>query len=356
MIDWNIIKSLSPHPAHIQKPRILSKGNPPLVFQNNNGFLSNYKIFGNTIKNSNTFTDVGEYISDTNSPYYQKYCIPIQISGINMLDLNSVVMNAYINAQGEETQSIAGLNHSDYIKVEPLTVYTLEIYSPTSPNTIAMNWFDSEKNILSARNTVNVAFGEHKVWSVQSPENAAYLIVNFVSDRQNEIMLFKGSDSHTFEPYHEPLLYNIYTDVPVSKTQNEHDVIDYRNSRLKKNIRSLSFTGNENWQKQQNDFLLAISGNKNADIICSHYENADISIDSSHCLHITSSDFNSADTFKNYLSSQNINGTPVTIYYAADIPEIYTLELPNIPTLDGTNILAFGTSVQPDIVHITCQI
>ena len=109
MIDWNIIKSLSPHPAHIQKPRILSKGNPPLVFQNNNGFLSNYKIFGNTIKNSNTFTDVGEYISDTNSPYYQKYCIPIQISGINMLDLNSVVMNAYINAQGEETQSMVRL-------------------------------------------------------------------------------------------------------------------------------------------------------------------------------------------------------------------------------------------------------
>lgn len=59
------------------------------------------------------------------------------------------------------------------------------------------------------------------------------------------------------------------------------------------------------------------------------------------------------DDFKSYLAAQYAAGTPVTVYYVLAEPETETVELPEIPTLDGTTVIDVDTEIKPSNLKIT---
>lgn len=139
------------------------EGIPPIIFQGNGKNLLDYRIYG----------AVGGVGDRTN----------------NLFDLKKAVKQKYINSNGDEAISFSpspenALNHSDYVSIESNVNYTFTCTTSQNyrlENTIALCWFDENKNILS-RNTMNVR-GNINNYSITalSPSTAKYLIVNFIA-------------------------------------------------------------------------------------------------------------------------------------------------------------------------------
>ena len=139
----------------------------------------------------------------------------VQVGGVgettnNLFDISAITTRKYINANGEEKNSTAEypenyLNHSDYINISPSQNYIFKGVLPSSyvlANTIAFCWFDINKNIIS-RNTLNIKQTiDNYVMSSTSPENATYLIINFIGLVDGaKFSLNVGSTSLPYEPY-----------------------------------------------------------------------------------------------------------------------------------------------------------
>lgn len=121
-------------------------------------------------------------------------------------------------------------------------------------------------------------------------------------------------------------------------------------------------------------------------IICSHYPSAEnvsgvsyvaekticMGTGSNDRTFIRDSDFSSAANFRTFLAEQNQNGTPLTIWYVlaepttgivneplckigdyADTVASTNTGAPSIPTVNGSNTLTIGTTLQPSSISIT---
>lgn len=64
-------------------------------------------------------------------------------------------------------------------------------------------------------------------------------------------------------------------------------------------------------------------------------------------LTIIDSDITSLDDFKAFLAQEYANGTPVTIWYAAQQNQVEEIDLPDLNPVKGLNTLSFGTTLQP---------
>ena len=127
----------------------------------------------------------------------------------NLFDLKKAVKKKYINSNGDEVTSFSpslenALNHSDYVSIESNVNYTFTCTTSQNyslENTIALCWFDENKNILS-RNTMNVR-GNINNYSITalSPSTAKYLIVNFIAYVDDAVFYLNEGTTTVFEPY-----------------------------------------------------------------------------------------------------------------------------------------------------------
>ena len=138
----------------------------------------------------------------------------VQVGGVgdrtnNLFDLKKAVKKKYINSNGDEATSFSpspenALNHSDYVSIESNVNYTFTCTTSQNyslENTIALCWFDENKNILS-RNTKNVR-GNINNYSITatSPSTAKYLIVNFIAYVDDAVFYLNEGTTTFFEPY-----------------------------------------------------------------------------------------------------------------------------------------------------------
>ena len=138
----------------------------------------------------------------------------MQVGGVgnrtnNLFDLKKAVKKKYINSNGDEATSFSPspentLNHSDYVSIESNVNYTFTCTTSQNyslENTIALCWFDQNKNILS-RNTMNVR-GNINNYSITalSPSTAKYLIVNFIAYVDDAVFYLNEGTTTVFEPY-----------------------------------------------------------------------------------------------------------------------------------------------------------
>lgn len=161
---------------------------------------------------------------------------------------------------------------------------------------------------------------------------------------------------------------NIYLDEPLRKIGDYADYVDYDRQLLVRNIQKLIFTGDEKWAMQEINTLTtrfrvdiqhSISQSSG---LCSHvpFVRSGVSRDEVLCginnntfyFRINKEIASNVIEFKDYLSSQAAKGTPVTLYYPRVTPITDPLDLPEIPTFAGTNVIDVDTTVKPSQMYV----
>lgn len=185
----------------------------------------------------------------------------------------------------------------------------------------------------------------------------------------SKIQLELGSTATEYEPYIEPKTSEIYLNSPLMADE----VIDSDGKR-EVEWRELVLTGDEQYISVIGNAPFAIypEGFKrptNLNIttwFCSHYQSVPnsaswatynnlISWSTTYPDYLVMRDIRFSDitSFKDFIKSEYDKGTPVTIYYQLAEPTSETVDVPQIPTLKGNNVIDINTEVQPSNVSIT---
>lgn len=181
-----------------------------------------------------------------------------------------------------------------------------------------------------------------------------------------DFQLEYGDTATEYEPYTSTqFVTNAYLDKPIYKIGDYADTLGYREKLCERNIKELVLTGDENWQynntlSTSNAFYILLSNYVRADGFCSHYSTvADIRANEGiyfgvniNILTNLSDGLSTVDDFKSYLKSQYEAGTPVKVYYVLSEPTIETITLPDVPTLNGGNVLDVDTTVEPTLMSV----
>lgn len=329
------------------------EGIPPIIFKGNGKNLIDYRIYGAS-------GGVGDKTD-------------------NLFDLKKAVKKKYINSNGDEVTSFSPssentLNHSDYVSIESNVNYTFTCTTSQNyslENTIALCWFDENKNILS-RNTKNVR-GNINNYSITalSPSTAKYLIVNFIAYVDDAVFYLNEGTTTVFEPYGykvpvvisgKNLFDEIYTNIAVGWD------VKYKSIFVGEGTFTLSTTcPKQDGGSATNLFFLSgnvsTGGNSATNGV---YNNHPVTVTSLNGYVTIGYRAQSYDP-RNYTTMLNEGTTalpyepftePTTtnIYLDEPIGENESISLSdtnvNIPTIRGTNVLTVDTTVQPSNVYI----
>ena len=353
------------------------EGTLPLSFEANGNNLLDYRIDGAS-------GGVGERTS-------------------NLFDINTITTRKYINNVGVETSSTATnienyLNHSDYIQIVPSQNYTFACYldeEESLNNTIAMCWFDINKNIIS-RNTSNININtDFYSITATSPSNANFLIINFIGLVEGaKFACNEGSTSLPYEPYgyKVPVVVSgknlfdevnaVVTDYYITNAGQEN--VGANGDKFLKSyinvkpstqytfkwsqtimgsadntpyIRISEYTSNNTFIQRLLCQCSAQSQNNYTFTTSNNTLYIDIRIDSETSTrgqHITEimlvKGATAPDTYEEYTA------TTTNIYLDEPIEANESISLSdtntNIPTIDGTNTLTINTTIQPSNVYI----
>lgn len=329
------------------------EGVPPLTFESNGMDLLNYRIDGAS----------GGVGDKTN----------------NLFDLKKAVKKKYINSSGNEATSLSPspentLNHSDYVSIDSSVNYTFTCNTSQNyslENTIALCWFDQNKNILS-RNTMNVR-GNISNYSITapSPSTAKFLIINFIAYVDDAVFYLNEGTTTVFEPYGykvpvvisgKNLFDEIYTNIVIGWD------VKYKSIFVGEGIFTLSTTCPKQDDGNATN-LFFLSGN-----VSTGANSATNGVYNNHPVTVTS--LNGYVTIgyraqsydpRNYTTMLNAGTTalpyepftePTTtnIYLDEPISENESISLSDtevdIPTIEGTNVLTIDTTVQPSNVYV----
>ena len=306
------------------------------------------------------------------------YKIPFSSGGENLFDYSAVTLGKYINANGEEVDSTSSadtskLNHTDYISVisgEPY-IYNY-VDGVTVTNTIALCWFDAQKQIIS-RNTLNVRTNNYSL-SATAPNNAKYCIINFTGyPVPVSCLTFNlGSTAKPYTPYHRTSTPIYLGEVPTTR-------------RIKKFVLTGADGGAWSYNgsiKNGNAFFNpnVFTGYKPnvSEGYCTHYPLATSISDTvgvffgGNINFITafSEDIDTPEKWRNYLAAQYANGTPVTVWYVLATEQTGILNEPlrkigdyadsismeqaqvQIPIISGVNVVDIDTTLKPSSIYL----
>lgn len=175
-----------------------------------------------------------------------------------------------------------------------------------------------------------------------------------ISDFQLEL----GTEATEYEPYHEPITTTVYLDKPLYKIGDYAEFIRYSGKSVERPIKELILTGDEDWFEYSlaDTYRLSLSGNTGITGygLSTHFKCVATTSELVHGSFVsgTNSSYfkyenSSLSDFKAYLKEQYAAGTPVKVYYVLAAPITEIVELPEIPTLDGTTVIDVDTEVKP---------
>lgn len=187
-----------------------------------------------------------------------------------------------------------------------------------------------------------------------------------------QLQLEYGDTATEYEPYTPTqFVTNAYLNEPIYKIGDYSDEINYKEKTAKRVVKELVVTGDENWQRIDNWFRLLHSDMPDGEVLvkCSHFTR-----EITYLLRRGSSGigtcgsyygpnykgfvikcddvFTSPTDFKAFLKEQYEAGTPVKIYYVLAEPVTESVILPDVPTLNGGNVLDVDTTVEPTLMTI----
>ena len=239
----------------------------------------------------------------------------------------------------------------------------------------------------------NVSFNTSQTTSYTftlTEETEVALGINVVSGKTYDatvyVMLNEGETALPYEPYgykipftttaedgSESITTTAYLDNPIHKIGDYADVLSYSGKSVERVIKELILTGEENitHHKTFSGYVscrIPIIGYvlQNSQLFCTHSQQISfqnlfngtkigIAVHNTQDLNyviLAVDGLNSKEDYKNWLAEQYAAGTPVKVHYVLAAPVTETVELPEIPTLDGTTVIDVDTAVQPSEMQI----
>ena len=333
--------------------------------------LSNYRIYGNSIQEGTPTPDnpveiesVGDLVTDTNDTNYGKYKIPIKVTGKNLFDQSlfntDVGTNAiYITYEIPNGTYTMSTNYSNYTYANVFVfsgTITSGISSPDNGVTI-----NTPRTIIVSDGHFTVAYRSANAQGDINPKNFNW-------------QLEEGNTATTYEPYQEPITYNIYLNEPLRKIGDYTDYIDFKSGKVVRNIKEKIFNGTESWDignsgtniVNQRFFLfdsdIIANGSLLSNILEEKYpgrtsifsndvEGCNISNGKMYQIKINKTYFTnlnydvSVAGFKKYLSDLNNENKPVKVCTLLNSKKEEAISLPVIYLSDEKNYLYVETSI-----------
>lgn len=330
---------------------------------------------------------VGDLVIDETSEYYGKYKIPITLRGKNLLpypyNFTTKTINGITftdNGDGSITVNGTATANAIFYLVGSQDNYTLDKCGLKIGDSYTIS-----KTLISGDSIANVYFTANyyntsdtmKQGALASSTNTAtstiqsdfkswgiYLLVakdKTVNNTTIKFQLEKGSSATDYEPYVELVTQNIYLDEPLRKVGDYADYIDFKNQKVIRNIKEVTFDGTENWGYRDTDNIIYLSINNLApSVYCysTHFLSEALkdtinpyfrSVTNILRLYQQNGNilYSSADEFKIFLANQNTAGTPLIIYCLLStlIEEDISCQLPK--TLAKTTVIEVDTTLLP---------
>ena len=296
---------------------------------------------------------------------------PIEVVGVDKCDYYEIpVVSRGKNLFDENYMGISGS-----IKYKSIFVgdgsFTLSSTTPLQAGSNACLFLLSGEQASGASSVTNgVSFQRSRtVASENGYVTVAYRNASGEINPQNyTTQLELGSTATEYEPYHEPTTTPIYLPEPLYK--DDYITKDNSGGKVHKAWGVKVFDGTENWSKGVSvpegayQFFTAklpfpatvrASDTKNT-----HFDNGwgvnGIGIDQYYNMYPSISllpDNATVDDFKSFLASEYAKGTPVTLYYPLAEPTEESIELPDIPTFNGTTIIETDTEIPSSNIEVS---
>ncbi len=168
----------------------------------------------------------------------------------------------------------------------------------------------------------------------------------------------------------QEIITNIYLDEPLRKIGNYADYIDFKDKIIIRSIGQKTFVGNEGLDStlMTNALVYPLNNKIGGNAFCSHFVNkyplpiaterywgyiGISSLSQSGIGFFAVDSPYSEEEFKQYLSEQKLNGTPVEVYYTYESKLVEPIELFSLPTFKGTTIYSVDTSIQASNMEVT---
>lgn len=157
---------------------------------------------------------------------YDKYKIPIMVTGKNLFDKSSIITGTRLILNGDLVST-----DDDSIPAETKTMFVSEFIEiePNKNLTFSINmygykhrlcYYDQDKKFI----TIN----ETDTNTVTTPDNAKYIRFNGYLSELDTFMLEEGTTATAYEPYREPVTTNIYRDAQLVQGES----INYKSDNL----------------------------------------------------------------------------------------------------------------------------
>lgn len=351
--------------------------------------LIDYKIDGNSVQEGTPTTDVpievenvGEYDETTG-----KYKIPVRVRGKNLYASgetyskereNGYTVSATIN---KSTVNINGTSDRDYgfylttfKDITPAGTYKVSVHNLNKGDRIYVG--DGNGNILINYIEINAP----KQFTIDTSKKLQIYGVFAKGSTYNNADIkiqIETGEVTDYEPYAEPITTSIYLNKPLRKIGNYIEYIKFLDKNGSRRIEEDIYDGTEQWEvvgiegesssyyglrKGEYGSVVASVGLsthfKRTSVTSSNYNIGFNVINSSGynqariCIRPDITKYSTLKLWKEFLSKQYENGTPVKVYYVLTTPIEETIELPNIPTFKGTTILEVDTDIQPSNMEV----
>ena len=158
-----------------------------------NGAINDSTTSINSNNNSNTQTIINNNNSNTQTIVNNindnlTSCIPVK----NIFNVNSESTNQIINSNGN-LQTNNNYKLWGYIPIQSVVSYSAS-YTLSADSQVRFGWYDENYNFIRRDLVSN---GSHVI----SPINARYLRINYNRLYVTDLMVTKGSEAQTYEPY-----------------------------------------------------------------------------------------------------------------------------------------------------------
>ena len=362
----------------------------PLTLKHSKGRkLLDYKIYGNSVQDGTPTPDnpieiqsVGELVTDTSDSNYGKYKIPVTVTGKNYNKTLPIHKYDY------------SLDYKKYnstnIAILPKGTYTLSgDYMPT------IQFFDINTNerilvpdaVTYNKNFVYSAWDNYaltptttfvKQATITVLKDLKITLASTVGEL-GEFQIEEGNKATEYEPYIEPKTTNIYLNEPLRKLGEYADYIDFKNKKIVRNIKESQINNSSLLNKfggvkdysaffmikndlldygeeykynppvRSNTFKFHPCGIANSNNSWTRNYQIGASVTANYkrmC-------FTLPNTITDIASAKEwLTENPIDYFYITSEPDdTETIELPNIPTNKGTNIITVDTTIQPSKIE-----
>ena len=307
------------------------------------------------------------------------YRIPVKVSGFNLINEETMI-TGYIGTTGNRIESHSqGEKISDYIEIDNTKTYSIKQYTDYTNPYIMTALYDKDKNFISGtRKTIMNTF--LLINNIDSNAKYIKIAARALEYDNNFIQLVEGKYTADTIPDKEPVTTNIYLNEPLRKIGDYTDYIDFKNKKIVRNIKESQINNSSLLNKfggvkdysaffmikndlldygeeykynppvRSNTFKFHPCGIANSNNSWTRNYQIGASVTANYkrmC-------FTLPNTITDIASAKEwLTENPIDYFYITSEPDdTETIELPNIPTNKGTNIITVDTTIQPSKIEV----